>query len=482
MFLINWGELEQRIDPKYYTLEKRNFYEKIKKCVHLTKLKDVMAAGTYGILPPGDCYSPDNPVKLIRATEMKEDLNIDFKSAVRVPEEYAKNAKVRIKNRDILIAVKGATIASDKAVCYVENSEENCIVNGSIFKFSVQDSINSKYIAYLLSLEILKKQMKYQLVANNAVDYLDKKILSNLYIILPELSMQEYVVKILDEVYEQKKKKIQESENLLKSINDYLLNVLGINLPADTSGDLSNRLFYVESDNLLGGRFDPRKYSKKYKNILNAIESVEYDKKTLKNIIIEDTAGNWGLDDGIDDSELISCLTIRGTEFDNKFNLNLDNTRTKFRKYTPSSYRKIELIEKDILIEKSGGSEEQPVGRVALIEKNMLDTYRLAFSNFIHRIRIDTKIAVAEYVFEYLSLMHNIKLTEVMQTQTNGIRNLIMQEYFNQTIILPELEEQKRFAAHTAQMRKRAYELKMEAEDLVSVAKQKVERILLGDK
>lgn len=482
MFIINWGEIEQRIVPKYYTVEKRAFYEKIKKCVNLTKLKNVIKTGTYGILPPGDCYSPYNPVKLIRATEMKEDLKIDYNAAFKVPEKYVENTKVRINNNDILVAVKGATIASNKSVCYVEKAEEKSIVNGSIFKFSVHEAINSKYIAYLLSLDILKKQMKYQLVANNAVDYLDKKILDNLYLILPEPTVQAHIVKILDEAHEIKRQKLEESNRLLDSINDYLLSALGVKLPLEGLNTLSNRLFYVQANNLLGGRFDPRKYSKKYKNILEAIQSVKCDRTTLKSIIIENTSGNWGLDETTEDPDLISCLTIRGTEFDNKFNLDLDNNRTKFRKYKKASFNKIELIEKDILIEKSGGSEDQPVGRVAFIEKEMLDNYPLAFSNFIHRIRIDEKKAVPEYVFEYLRLMHNIKITEVMQTQTNGIRNLIMQEYFNQTIILPELEEQKEFATHAMQMRKRAYELKLEAEEIVSVAKQKVEQMLLENK
>ena len=39
--------------------------------------------------------------------------------------------------------------------------------------------------------------------------------------------------------------------------------------------------------------------------------------------------------------------------------------------------------------------------------------------------------------------MHNIKYTDVMQSQTNGIRNLIMKEFFEQEIPLPPMEKQK---------------------------------------
>ena len=77
--------------------------------------------------------------------------------------------------------------------------------------------------------------------------------------------------------------------------------------------------------------------------------------------------------------------------------------------------------------------------------------------------------------------MHNIKITEVMQTQTNGIRNLIIQEYFGQTILLPDRKKQEEIAFHAAQMRKRAFELQEEAEKIVLDAKAKVEKMLLGD-
>lgn len=42
----------------------------------------------------------------------------------------------------------------------------------------------------------------------------------------------------------------------------------------------------------------------------------------------------------------------------------------------------------------------------------------------MQKIKINEDLAVPEFVFEYLKLVHNIKVTEVMQTQTNGIRKL----------------------------------------------------------
>ena len=56
-----------------------------------------------------------------------------------------------------------------------------------------------------------------------------------------------------------------------------------------------------------------------------------------------------------------------------------------------------------------------------------------------------------------------------------------MQEYFAQTILLPEPTKQTEIALHAAKMRKRAFELQEEAEKIVLDAKAKVEKMLLGD-
>ena len=426
--------------------------------------------------------------------DLNKDTDISFVPMERIDESFGtiketitKKIKdsagfTRFNNGDLLWAKITPCMQNGKSA--VAKDLVNNLGCGSTEFFVIRPKTNKiliEYIHFLLRDERVLGFAQNYFGGAAGQQRVSKDFLLYLPIPIPDMSTQQRIISIMNEAYEQKRKKIRESNDLLNKINDYLLDALNIILPLETECDLSNRIFYVQANCLFGGRFDPRKYSRKYKQLLAAIETTTWDKLPLKSIIVEDVSGDWGTDDTVEDSDLISCLTIRGTEFDNSFNLNLDNNRTKFRKYSPSTFKKIKLEKKDILIEKSGGSEEQPVGRVAYIESDMFDTYPLAFSNFVHRIRVDEKKAVSEYVFEYLRLMHNIKITEVMQTQTNGIRNLIMQEYFTQTILLPDLKKQEEIATRAAQMRKRAFELKMEAEKIISDAKTKVEKILLGD-
>jgi restriction endonuclease S subunit len=67
-----------------------------------------------------------------------------------------------------------------------------------------------------------------------------------------------------------------------------------------------------------------------------------------------------------------------------------------------------------------------------------------------------------------------------MQSQTNGIRNLIMSNYFNQIIPLPKIEKQKEIAEHISEIREQAQKLKDKTEEALKEASKEIEQILLN--
>ncbi len=204
--------LNNRLTPSYYMPNRLNFFELLETSPNIIKLKDIMWTGSYGILPPGDCYSDKNPVTFIRATELKNGLRIDSENTLRVPQEYYDNhERSRLQINDILLAVKGATIASNKCVAFVETEIPNAIVNGSIFRFQVDDRAIPKYVAYMLASGLTKSQMKYNLIANNAVDYLDKSLIENLLIHLPPIEAQIELVHRLDTIWAKSSHLIEEA-------------------------------------------------------------------------------------------------------------------------------------------------------------------------------------------------------------------------------------------------------------------------------
>lgn len=272
---------------------------------------------------------------------------------------------------------------------------------------------------------------------------------------LPDIYKQNKISLVFQNYFKQKQKNEAEAEKLLSSIDDYLLKELGITLPGSPENSLKNRMFTATLKEISGGRFDPKLYSTQSKELLKSLYKTKFKYQTLKSLIIKSFAGDWGNDDKdkFDENEFVRCLVIRATEFDNKFNLNVDGSRAKFRLINKIKYQSLDIQTNDLLIEKSGGSENQPVGRISILTKELTENYLLDFSNFVHKIRVDERTVIAEFVFNYLKTIHNIKITDVMQSQTNGIRNLILNEYFNLPIPILSLDKQKEIADHITAIR-----------------------------
>ena len=168
--------------------------------------------------------------------------------------------------------------------------------------------------------------------------------------------------------------------------------------------------------------------------------------------------------------------------------MNLYNSRVKYRLIKKSILSKIDLKENDLLIEKSGGSPDQPVGRIAIITQNIIKDNILCYSNFIHKIRVDNKKINPKYLFCFLKMMHNIRLTEAMQSQTNGIKNLIMSTYLNQNIVIPisengiiDIQKQTEIANRITAIREEAKKLQLEAINTLETAKKNIEQMILGN-
>ena len=95
----------------------------------------------------------------------------------------------------------------------------------------------------------------------------------------------------------------------------------------------------------------------------------------------------------------------------------------------------------DIIIEKSGGSETQAVGRVVLFNKNE-DDY--SFSNFTARIRVTSELISSNYLHIYLNHTYNLGYTYNIQNGVSGLKNLDLNKYLEIKIPIPEMNIQQK--------------------------------------
>ena len=157
----------------------------------------------------------------------------------------------------------------------------------------------------------------------------------------------------------------------------------------------------------------------------------------LKSVLIKNDAGDWGTEPNEN-----AVGIIRSTNFNN--NGKLDLSDIAYRTLSPQKFEDKKLSSSDILIERSGGSDTQPVGRIGYITDDMTDK-KLSFANFIQRISLDETVD-AKFVYYCLQQMYEMGITASMQFQTTGIRNLDWKFYLKTYLPKPTKEEQTAIA------------------------------------
>ena len=116
-------------------------------------------------------------------------------------------------------------------------------------------------------------------------------------------------------------------------------------------------------------------------------------------------------------------------------------------KLTERQVNKGRLHRGDILLERSGGGPNKPVGRVCIFTETPTDEI-YCFGNFITVLRPLFVNLDVWFIFNYLHWVYISGMTEQLQTQTTNIRNLRFKEYMDIFIPLPPLEEQRRIVAY----------------------------------
>ncbi len=164
----------------------------------------------------------------------------------------------------------------------------------------------------------------------------------------------------------------------------------------------------------------------------------DFDTFQLKSVLVKNDAGDWGSEPDKD-----AVGVIRSTNFNNDGKLDLSDIA--YRTLSKRKFDEKKLYASDILIERSGGSETQPVGRVGFITDEMAKT-DYAFANFIQRISLNNDVD-AKFTYYCLQQMYEMGITAGMQSQTTGIRNLDWKQYIKANLPKPTLSEQSAIAA-----------------------------------
>ncbi|MFB7084753.1 restriction endonuclease subunit S [Streptomyces sp. NPDC056296] len=157
----------------------------------------------------------------------------------------------------------------------------------------------------------------------------------------------------------------------------------------------------------------------------------------LKDLISSSANGIWG-SDPVENGNNVRC--IRAADFD-RVGRRAGLSNAPLRYVEPSSLRQHVLRPGDLVLEKSGGGEKQPVGMAALFT----ETDTAVCSNFCARIKpsADVDSRFLTYVF---AAAYGQGVTQVAIKQTTGIQNLDTGAFFASRWAFPAKEEQRRIA------------------------------------
>lgn len=157
----------------------------------------------------------------------------------------------------------------------------------------------------------------------------------------------------------------------------------------------------------------------------------------LKNSILSAQNGVWGSEIEGDEND-IYCLRV--ADFD-RHNFTIKENNLTFRNIASKDYESRGLKKGDLLLEKSGGGEKQPVGFV------VLNTFakKSVCSNFVARLQL-SKNMDSRYWAYFHNVLYSAKVNIRAIKQSTGIQNLDSTLYFNELACYPTLLEQTQIA------------------------------------
>jgi restriction endonuclease S subunit len=163
--------------------------------------------------------------------------------------------------------------------------------------------------------------------------------------------------------------------------------------------------------------------------------SDSWTKVNISQLLELSIGGVWGGDPGTDE---IDVRVYRQTEFDDNGTLSMPSDAV--RSITKNQLKSRTLHPGDVLMQKSAGTPTLP-GRVVIVPSEI--ERNATCSNFLHLLRADITRCNSHFLFWLLWFNHQSGKAFEFQRGTN-IKNLDLNQYLAQPVLLPPLAEQKR--------------------------------------
>ena len=453
VFILQRSEIEGRLDPKMALYNRKVLHSLYPK----VRLKDVLLCKPqYGASESGFPRSSREEPRYIRITDIDENGLISHNelgaTAKNIEDKYI------LGEKDILIARRGATVGK----AYIHKSAPYaCFFAGYLIRFII--NTNKALPEYIFTYTQLNpyKEWVNAIQRPSGQPNINSEEYQSLEIPLPNIEKQQVIVDLIKSAYLRKKQKETEAQQLLDSIDTYILNELGITLPGIKT-DLKSRLFIVNRSEL-EERLDPTVYkdgikliSKNYNNVkLSSVASVN-PTGTFKGKDIETPISFIPMESIDEVYSEVSKLEITTIENASGF--------TKFK-------------EGDLLWAKITPCMQNGKSAIA---KNLTNGLGCGSTEFFVIRSKDEQLAI-EYLHVILH-MKCVRETAMLYFGGSAGQQRVSSAFLeNFNLPLPPKGKQIEIVNHVCAMRQRAKVLQEEGKTILENAKKEVEQMIIGD-
>lgn len=200
-----------------------------------------------------------------------------------------------------------------------------------------------------------------------------------------------------------------------------------------------------------------------------------------QNEVISDyIGGGWGNDDESANYP-IQAAVIRGADFPSFTKGDISTCPVRFHK--KSNYESRIISEDDIVLEVSGGTQEQPVGRTVIVTKERLERFdnKLICASFCKLIRLNKQVIAPYFYYYWMQFVYDTRIIDRYQLQSTGIINFKF-EYFLRKgdVLLPPSELMWDFDSRVRKIHKQIENLAKSNENLAKQRDLLLPRLMSG--
>lgn len=401
----------------------------------------------------------DEGVPFLRVQNVQED-GVDLtKDTKYISQEYHEQLKKsQLQLGDLLITTK-AVIG---VAAVVQEDLGECNMSQNLVRIRLADGINPHYVAVFLNSRLGRMQTETAATGPNQ-KYLNFGRIRDLIITLPPRPIQDHIAAIMQEAYAKRREMLARAEDLVRGIDGYVLGTLGIDLtpPSD------ERRFLVSSAALLGYRFDVEHSLPRLTTQYQAIRSGLYPITELGNLVSEMTGGATPLGARYLE-EGIPFLRIQNIT---ESGIDLSDVRYISRE-THEQMKRSRTRPGDLLMTITGRVGTAAVVSPSLPEANT-NQHMVIMRLADHHVDPNYLAVIINSSVVAFQLQHKTTGTTRIALDYKAIRSL--------QIPVPPLDVQKSIVDAVSDHQNQAERLRAQAQEVVSAAKEHVERVLLDE-